>query len=74
MISLQAILAIISALGVTGAVALLVRGIRNWYDNKMKEDAANDQLQKAINKAQEFANRPRSDDDVLERLRNPKDR
>ncbi len=74
MISIQAIIAIISALGVTGAVALLVRGIRNWHDNKMKEDAANEQLQKALDKTQAWANRPRSDNDVLERLRKPKDR
>jgi hypothetical protein len=74
MISIQAILAIISALGVTGAVALLVRGIRNWYANKMKEDAANDELRKALEKTQEWANRPRSDNNVLDRLRNPKNK
>lgn len=69
MISLNFAIGIISALGLAGAFGLLWRGINLWYENKVKEKMANDAIQEAVRKGQAQANKPRTDDDVIDRLR-----
>lgn len=70
--SFKAILGLVGVLGIPGLAYVGWKQFESWMQRRQERESHKNEIKQKNKELQDSYNRPKSDADVLERLRNPK--